>query len=239
MTHDQWMHLDIAGVMSTAGEIPYLRKGMAGETSSPLSLVPSVRPSVCIISLWRRPVRSPSVRPSVRPSVYIIWRHPVRPSVRPSVYIIWRHPVRPSVRPSVYIIWRHPVRPSVRPSVRPCTLYGVTLSVCSSVHHPSWRHPVCRRPPHQDGCRLPAGDESVDLSPVSTKRQASLHRSRHQQANTDPGTRRSRHRHRSSHRHRSRHQHTSRHLHRSRHKHTHPGTNIDPCTNTHIQAPRH
>ncbi len=32
---DEWAHLDIAGVMESHGELPFLGKGMAGEASSP------------------------------------------------------------------------------------------------------------------------------------------------------------------------------------------------------------
>ena len=31
MTNKNWLHLDIAGVMSNKGEVPYLGKGMAGK----------------------------------------------------------------------------------------------------------------------------------------------------------------------------------------------------------------
>jgi len=36
VTCDHWAHLDIAGVMSNADEVPYLSKGMAGRPTRTL-----------------------------------------------------------------------------------------------------------------------------------------------------------------------------------------------------------
>ena len=34
MTHEKWMHMDIAGVMNVKAEVPYLPKGLSGTSSS-------------------------------------------------------------------------------------------------------------------------------------------------------------------------------------------------------------
>ena len=38
VSHDNWMHLDIAGVMMNKTEVPYVPKGMSGKTNDQLEI---------------------------------------------------------------------------------------------------------------------------------------------------------------------------------------------------------